>query len=70
MAANPLMVENPDDESLPKNPNLELSQALFVLTTDGRRNDKTLVDLLMTEIKENNMAPFYEEVSSQISGSV
>lgn len=55
------------EESLPKNPNLELAQALFVLTTQKDKKDQTLVDMLTNAIKENNMAPFYEEVRLLIS---
>lgn len=69
MASGSLIVENPDDESLPKNPKLELSQALFVLTTASRRSDKTLIDFLMSEIKQTNMAPFYEEVMVWLAGA-
>lgn len=51
-------------ESLAKNPNLELAQWKYMLTTDQYRGDKKLASDLLAAIKEDNMAPFYEEVSS------
>ena len=59
-------MENAMEESLPKNPNLELAQALFVLTTQKEKRDQTLIDMLTTEIRNNKMAPFYEEVSKKM----
>jgi 26S proteasome regulatory subunit N7 len=54
--------ENLEDESLAKNPNLELSQWKFMLTTDQFKDNIGIRDNLMTAITENNMSPFYQEV--------
>lgn len=53
-------VENLEEESLAKNPNLELAQYLFLLTIDG--NDVASKTRLLEAINENNMAPFYKQV--------
>lgn len=55
-------IENFEVESLSKNPNLELAQYKYMLTTDAYRNDKKLANVFMDAIKEGNMAPFYEKV--------
>ena len=55
-------VENLEEESLTRNPNLELAQWKFLLTTDQHKNDVHIRDQLLNAIKENNMAPFYSEV--------
>ena len=54
--------ENLQDESLAKNPNLELAQIKFELTTEFFKNDSERSNKLLQNIKENDMAPFYEEV--------
>jgi 26S proteasome regulatory subunit N7 len=54
--------ENLEDESLAKNPNLELSQWKFMLTTDQFKDNIGIRDNLMTVITDNNMSPFYQEV--------
>ena len=55
--------ENMQDESLAKNPNLELAQIKFELTTEFFIKDSERSNKLLQAIKENDMAPFYEEVS-------
>jgi 26S proteasome regulatory subunit N7 len=55
--------ENLEDESLAKNPKLELSQWKFMLTTDQFKDNIGIRDNLMTAITDNNMSPFYQEVS-------
>lgn len=50
-------------ESLAKNPNLDLAQWKYMLTTDIYRNDQKMSQNLLNEIKTHNMAPLYEEVS-------
>ena len=55
--------ENLEEESLAKNPNLQLAQWKFMLTTETHKNDSQIAGNLMAEIKENNMTPFYEEVN-------
>lgn len=54
--------ENLADESLAKNPNLELAQWKYSLGTEISRGDAQLKANLFKAICENNMAPFYEEV--------
>lgn len=60
-------IEDLAEESLAKNPNLELAQYLFTLTTESRNDDAKLLGLLQEAIKENNMAPFYEQVSTTLN---
>ncbi|KAL5015398.1 hypothetical protein ScPMuIL_009668 [Solemya velum] len=55
-------IENLEEEGLPKNPNLELSQLKFLLGTDKYKNNGDLKKQMMDAIKADNMAPFYEEV--------
>lgn len=52
--------ENLEDESLAKNPNLELSQWLFLLTIE---DNASIRQNLMDAITQNDMAPFYKMVS-------
>jgi len=59
--------ENLEDESLAKNPNLELSQWKFMLTTDQFKDNIGIRDNLMTAITENNMSPFYQEVCEALN---
>lgn len=47
-------VENLEAESLEKNPNLELAQLKFLLTTPEHQNDKHLKGRLMTAITQNS----------------
>lgn len=54
--------ENLADESLAKNPNLDYAQWKYALANEGR-NDAALKAELFKAIRENDMAPFYEEVS-------
>jgi len=49
-------------ESLAKNPNLDLAQWKYMLTTDIYRNDQKMSQNLLNEMKTHNMAPLYEEV--------
>lgn len=58
-------LENLEEESLEKNPNLELAQMRFVLARHEPNNDKLKQDL-MTAITDHNMAPFYEETCFQL----
>ncbi|CAN7982791.1 unnamed protein product, partial [Ixodes pacificus] len=58
-------LENLEDESLEKNPNLHLAQIKFLLAHHEPGNDKLKQDL-MTAITENNMAPFYEETCNEL----
>lgn len=56
-------LENLEEESLAKNPNLDYAQWKFMLTTSEYRNSEEIKSLLLKAIKENNMAPFYIEVN-------
>jgi len=58
--------ENLEEESLAKNPNLELAQWKFMLTTDQFKDNIAIRDNLLAAITENNMAPFYLEVYHSI----
>ncbi|XP_065311572.1 26S proteasome non-ATPase regulatory subunit 6-like [Dermacentor albipictus] len=62
-------LENLEDESLEKNPNLELAQIKFVLAHHEPSNDKLKQDL-MSAITEHNMAPFYEETCADLGWPV
>lgn len=62
--------ENFEEESLPKNPNLDLSQWKFMLTTEDHKNNGQLVQDLMTVVKEKKMAPFYEELCRDLKWTV
>jgi len=55
-------VENLEEESLAKNPNLELSQWKFMLTTEQFKDNIAIRDNLLAAIHEKDMAPFYLEV--------
>uniref|UniRef100_G3MMA7 26S proteasome non-ATPase regulatory subunit 6 n=1 Tax=Amblyomma maculatum TaxID=34609 RepID=G3MMA7_AMBMU len=62
-------IENLEEESLEKNPNLELAQIKFVLAHHDPKNDKLKQDL-MAAITEHNMAPFYEETCAELGWPV
>ncbi|KAL3224786.1 hypothetical protein MRX96_026372 [Rhipicephalus microplus] len=62
-------LENLEEESLEKNPNLELAQIKFVLAHHEPGNDKLKQDL-MSAITEHNMAPFYEETCAELGWPV
>lgn len=62
-------LENLEEESLEKNPNLELAQIKFLLAHHEPGNDKLKQDL-MTAITEHNMAPFYEETCRDLGWQV
>lgn len=63
-------IENLEAESLEKNPNLELAQLKFLLSSIEFQRDESLKAKLMEAIKENNMAPFYEEVCKDLNWPV
>lgn len=52
-------VENLEAESLEKNPNLELAQLKFLLTTSEYQNDEHLKTRLLDAMKENSNTIFY-----------
>ena len=47
-------VENLEEEGLEKNPNLELAQKKFLLTTDEYRDDSKLKKELLTAIEQDS----------------
>lgn len=55
-------IENLEEQGLEKNPKLELAQYKFLLTLRENQNSEELKTKLMDGIKEENMAPWYEEV--------
>ena len=59
-------IENLEEESLAKNPNLDYAQWKFMLTTSEYRNSEEIKCLLLKAIKDNNMAPFYIEVCEDL----
>ncbi|XP_059610518.1 26S proteasome non-ATPase regulatory subunit 6 [Phlebotomus argentipes] len=59
--------ENLEEQGLEKNPNLELAQFKFLLSLPEHRSDKELQGKLMSAIRTDNMAPFYEEVCKDLS---
>ncbi|KAK2183012.1 hypothetical protein NP493_328g05013 [Ridgeia piscesae] len=63
-------LENLEDEGLEKNPDLQLAQWKFLLTTDKYKNDRKIKNDLLDAVKEDNMAPFYEQLCSQFDWSV
>lgn len=62
--------ENLQDESLAKNPNLELAQWKFMLTTDAHAKDQQLVQDLLKAVTEHRMAPFYEDLCNDLKWPV
>lgn len=58
--------ENLEDESLAKNPNLDLAQWKFMLTTEAHSGNNKIAQDLLNAVKENNMAPFYEQLCTDL----
>ena len=46
-------IENLEEEGLPKNPNLQLAQWKFLLTTERYKDDKEIKQKLLDFVKEN-----------------
>lgn len=63
-------IENLEEQGLEKNPKLELAQYKFLLTLKENQNNEDLKTKLMTEIKAENMAPWYEEVCAELGWTV
>jgi len=59
-------VENLEEEGLAKNPNLEHAQLRFLLGTNKHKNDASIKQKLLDEIKANDMAPYYLEVAQEL----
>ncbi|KAL4227085.1 26S proteasome non-ATPase regulatory subunit 6 [Mactra antiquata] len=63
-------IENLEEEGLAKNPNLQLAQWKFLLTTDVYKDDKDIKQKTLDFIKEHSMAPFYEDLCRDLSWKV
>uniref|UniRef100_A0A0K8TMF9 26S proteasome non-ATPase regulatory subunit 6 n=1 Tax=Tabanus bromius TaxID=304241 RepID=A0A0K8TMF9_TABBR len=63
-------MENLEEQGLEKNPNLELAQWKFLLTLGEYRNDSALKAKLLEAIKAENMAPWYEQICTELNWSV
>ena len=48
-------IENLEEEGLPKNPNLQLAQWKFLLTTERYKDDKEIKQKLLDFVKENGL---------------
>lgn len=59
-------IENLEEQGLEKNPKLELAQFKFLLTLKENLNNFDLKKKLLDEIKAENMAPWYEEVCTEL----
>jgi len=59
-----------EEQGLEKLPNLRLAQLKFSLSLPEKKNDQTEIEELKNAIKENNMAPFYEECCKDLSWPV
>ncbi|CAG0882437.1 unnamed protein product [Darwinula stevensoni] len=58
------------EESLEKNPNLDLAQWKFLLSMPEHKLDESVKTKLMDAIKKDEMAPFYEEVCRDLGWEV
>lgn len=58
--------ENFEEEGLAKIPNLDLANWKFLLSTGKYKDDGTIKSDLYDAIKAGNMAPFYEEVCTDL----
>jgi len=62
--------ENFQHEGLAKNPDLELAQLKFLLSSEQHKNDVGIKEKLMDAIKSNDMSPFYEEVCKDLGWTI
>lgn len=61
-------VENLEEQGLEVNPNLELAQLKFLLTIKPPGiNEREVKEKLMKAIREENMAPWYEEICKELN---
>ncbi|XP_054165408.1 26S proteasome non-ATPase regulatory subunit 6-like [Oppia nitens] len=58
--------ENFEEESLAKNPNLELAQWKFMLTTDQHKDNVRIRADLLRAIEDKDMAIFYQQVCDDL----
>ena len=61
-------IENLAEEGLEKNPNLELAQWKFLLSSESTKPDEyeLIKNKLLEAIKKDKMAPFYEELCKKL----
>lgn len=59
-------IENLEEEGLAKNPNLELAQWKFLLSTNEQKNNTEIRSELMKSIEADDMTPFYLEVCNDL----
>ncbi|XP_041348370.1 26S proteasome non-ATPase regulatory subunit 6-like [Gigantopelta aegis] len=62
--------ENLEEQGLAKNPKLELAQLKFLLIIDTNEHKKKHKTNLLDAIKEDSMAPFYEEICKDLDWKV
>lgn len=63
-------VENLEEEGLPKNPNLEIAAWRFTLTNPDGKSKEEAKRKLLEAMKEYDMAPFYEEICTELKWDV
>lgn len=60
-------IENLEEQGLEKNPNLELAQLKFLLTIKHSSiNEREVKEKVMEAIRNDNMAPWYEEICKEL----
>uniref|UniRef100_UPI00358E3A06 26S proteasome non-ATPase regulatory subunit 6 n=1 Tax=Myxine glutinosa TaxID=7769 RepID=UPI00358E3A06 len=59
-----------EDEGLPKNPDLRVAQGRFFLGLNDHHNDPDTRAQLLADIREHDMAPYYEEVCRELDWSL
>ncbi|KXJ20234.1 26S proteasome non-ATPase regulatory subunit 6 [Exaiptasia diaphana] len=63
-------VENLEEEGLPNNPNLEISQWKFIICNPDGVNKEQAKKNIMVAVKEKDMAPLYEELCHELKWPV
>ncbi|XP_031563146.1 26S proteasome non-ATPase regulatory subunit 6-like [Actinia tenebrosa] len=63
-------VENLEEEGLPNNPNHNIAQWKFIITNPDGNNKEQAKKNIMDAVKEKDMAPFYEELCSELKWSL
>ncbi|MBZ3891570.1 26S proteasome non-ATPase regulatory subunit 6 [Sciurus carolinensis] len=63
-----MLLENLEEDGLPKNPDLRIGQLRFLLSLPEHRGDAAVREELMAAIGDNNMAPYYEALCKPSNG--
>jgi len=63
-------VEGLAEQGLERNPDLDVAQWKFLLGTEQHKNDTNVRNDLMRVIRDNDMAPYYEEVCASLGWSI